>query len=342
MDYLVLYLPLWGGVLFWLFYFAEPRRVVVGLLCNLWLLSCAFALAYLMLSSQSALMRVLVSLAAGLLSLVLAFGVYGLIFFLLRNASIVLRRERRRPANMLTLFLGIGLIVQVILTALQPWLFTSRRYQLAFFAFNVLGVYLLLCSTSFLTASLLNWTYRPRRRLDAVIVLGGGLVDGDRVPPLVRSRVDRAIALYNRQRRRARPPVLLFSGGQGKDETISEARAMQAYAVQKGVLAPDTLVEEQSQNTRENFVYSKAVLERSVGTHAHCAFVTNNFHVLRAGILAKRAGLRARGVAARTAAYYLPNAMIRECIATMALYKKWHLCLLGALAVGCLIGILHM
>lgn len=342
MDDLFLHLPLWGGVLFWLFYFAEPRRVTVGLLCNLWLLSCAFGAAYLMLSADNAFMRVLVVIAATLLFLVLAFGVYGLIFFLLHNAKIVLQREKRRPANMLTLFLAIGLIVQVIVMALQPSRFASQRFQLVFFAFNVLSAYLLLCSTSFLTASLLNWTYRPRRRLDAVIVLGGGLMDGGRLPPLIQSRVDCAIALYNRQCKRARPPLLIFSGGQGADETISEARAMQAYAVQKGILEPDTLLEEHSQNTRENFAYSKALLERSVGKRARCAFVTNNFHVLRAGIIAKKTGLRARGVAARTAAYYLPNAMIRECIATMALYKKWHLCLLGLLAAGCLIGILHL
>ena len=72
--------------------------------------------------------------------------------------------------------------------------------------------------------------------------------------------------------------------------------------------------------------------------HPQTARCTLCYHI--AGPLSER--LRARGVAARTAAYYLPNAMIRECIATMALYKKWHLCLLGALAVGCLIGILHM
>lgn len=339
---LVLYLPLFGGVLFWLCYLVEPRSVLVGALCNLWLLACAFSAAYLMLSADNALLRGLVVLAATLLSLVLAFGVYGLVFFLLRNAKIVLQREKRRPANMLTLFLAIGLIVQAVVMALRPSQLVSQKFQLVFFSFNVMSAYLLLCSTSFLTASLLNWAYRPQRRLDAVIVLGGGLVDGDRLPPLIESRVDRAVMLYDRQRKKTRPPVLIFSGGQGPDETTSEARAMQAYAVRRGVLEPDTLLEEELRNTRENFACSKALLERRAVTNARCAFVTNNFHVVRAGIIARKNGLRARGVAARTAAYYLPNAMIRECIATMALYKKWHLCLLGLLAAGCLMSILQL
>ena len=54
-------------------------------------------------------------------------------------------------------------------------------------------------------------------------------------------------------------------------------------------------------------------------------FVTNNFHLFRAGIYAKRVRLKAQGVGAKTAFYFLPNAFIREFIAYLNLYRSYHI-----------------
>jgi uncharacterized SAM-binding protein YcdF (DUF218 family) len=50
-------------------------------------------------------------------------------------------------------------------------------------------------------------------------------------------------------------------------------------------------------------------------------FVTNNFHLLRAAHFARRAGLGPEGVGAKTAWYYIPNAVMREFIAFLAMHK---------------------
>jgi hypothetical protein len=63
--------------------------------------------------------------------------------------------------------------------------------------------------------------------------------------------------------------------------------------------------------------------ERAGGRSYSCAFVSNGYHLLRAGIYAKKAGLqKARGLGAKTARYYRPNAIIREYIAFLAMRKK--------------------
>ena len=53
-----------------------------------------------------------------------------------------------------------------------------------------------------------------------------------------------------------------------------------------------------------------------------CIFVTNDYHVFRAGTYARQIGLKAEGVGCKTAFYYWPNAFIREYIAIMAQHKK--------------------
>jgi hypothetical protein len=52
--------------------------------------------------------------------------------------------------------------------------------------------------------------------------------------------------------------------------------------------------------------------------------VTNNYHVLRSSILARRAGLKIDGVGAKTSWYYLPNAIFREYVAYLSLFKTWN------------------
>ena len=67
------------------------------------------------------------------------------------------------------------------------------------------------------------------RHADFVVVLGAGLLDGGRVPPLLASRLDRGHAVYRGLAARGNDPVLIVSGGKGSDERVSEADAMARY-----------------------------------------------------------------------------------------------------------------
>ena len=315
--------------LFCALYYVNPYRVANGFLFDI-----AVVLAgccVVLLGAQhpnlffSGLFFILLALAAFLL----VFGVYLLIILLFINAGIMLRRERHSAANLLTLFLAIGLCVCMALLFAKPQHF-PWPLQLFLGALAVLLLFYLVHAVGFFSAWCLACFYPARKNKDFIIVLGSGLLDGDRVPPLLAGRIDRAIRFYEKQKkaRPGRAPKLLFSGGQGVDETLPEAVAMQRYAIAKGVPEADTLAETQSVNTAQNMAYSKRIMDEAMGgARYRCLFCTSNYHLFRAGLYARGAGLRCHGIGARTALYYLPTALLREYIAVVLMHKKKNLIL---------------
>lgn len=144
---------------------------------------------------------------------------------------------------------------------------------------------------------------------DAVIVLGAGL-RGENVSRSLKCRLDAAVAYH------AKNPdaVIVVSGGQGENEDIPESLAMKRYLVAAGV--PENLIIEESlsTSTRENFAFSKSILDERFGGDFCVAFITNDYHVPRAGFLASDAGFDeiAHMHAATPPILLIPGA-VREC-----------------------------
>ncbi len=181
----------------------------------------------------------------------------------------------------------------------------------------------------FLSAYFLYQFNRPRLNQDYIIVLGSGLIN-DKVPPLLASRIQKAIDFYHKQAAVTSPPTIIFSGGQGPDEGLPEAEAMQKFAIEKGIPIEHTLQENQSVNTYQNMLFSKQIMDDSKQGEAYNSiFATNNFHLFRAGIYARLAGLNSQGIGAKTAFYYWPNAMIREYVAIVVMGRKRHMKIVG-------------
>jgi uncharacterized SAM-binding protein YcdF (DUF218 family) len=158
------------------------------------------------------------------------------------------------------------------------------------------------------------------RDADFVVVLGSGLKDGGRVPPLLASRLDRGRVVFGKLTARRRDPVLIVSGGKGSDEQISEAEAMARYLIDSGFPADRIVREDQSRTTEENMTYSKALMERARPGY-RCIIVTSNYHVFRAAIIARRTGVNGQVTGARTAGYYWPSATLREFAAVFLTYR---------------------
>ena len=79
-----------------------------------------------------------------------------------------------------------------------------------------------------------------------------------------------------------------MSGGQGKDEDLSEAEAMKDYAVKRGYDPDLILLEDKSTNTYQNMVYSKAVAIKDYGNEKFkVKFFTNNYHLLEPDCMRK-------------------------------------------------------
>lgn len=150
---------------------------------------------------------------------------------------------------------------------------------------------------------------------DAVVVLGAGL-RGERVTRLLAQRLDKAVefSLNNPG------AVIVVSGGQGPDEDISEALAMERYLIARGVPAESIIKEDASTSTFENISYSKAILDDLFDDTYEIAVITNDFHVLRAVRVADRLGLAATHLHAATEWNGIPFYYSRECL---AIVKFW-------------------
>ena len=91
--------------------------------------------------------------------------------------------------------------------------------------------------------------------------------------------------------------VAVLSGGQGQGEEISEARCMFEKITGDGIDPDRLFLEDESTNTWENIRSSLAVI-RENGLSEKTAVVTNDYHIARAKLIAKKAGLSAEGVSA--------------------------------------------
>ena len=182
-----------------------------------------------------------------------------------------------------------------------------------------LFIYFMITFGGFFLYSLLYCLMPRRMNCNYIIIHGAGLKKDGTVTPLLRQRIDKAIKVYKKCRNN---PKFVPSGGQGGDEVISEAAAIRNYLLDKGIKDEDIVMEDKSTTTYENLKNVKEMLdEREKGRKYSCIFVTNNYHVLRTSFYAKKLKMRAQGVGAKTAGYFLPSAFIREYVAVMKMNK---------------------
>ncbi|ACA40758.1 conserved hypothetical protein [Lysinibacillus sphaericus C3-41] len=276
-------------------------------------------------------MAVVIPLIA--LFLLIPFAIIALMFGLFLNARVLMKREGRRLANSLTLLVALGILLFILLPIIYPASLFSSHLQPIFAGVSLITFYFFIHLSNFLSAYFLYQFNRPKYNQDFIIVLGSGLIN-DKVPPLLASRIQKAIDFYHKQATVSTPPTIIFSGGQGSDENLPEAEAMQRYAIEKGIPIEHTLQENRSVNTYQNMLFSKQIMDDiKQGEAYNSIFTTNNFHLFRAGIYARLAGLNSQGIGSKTAFYYWPNAMIREYVAIVVLERKRHMKLIAPIII---------
>lgn len=265
------------------------------------------------------------SLKHSVFSLLAGFGIFliPVVFFLsavflIVNGILILKKESKSLANSLSLLLGLFMIAGSILSvAGMVYLQDVSVWRSLFFLALATECYL---AFSFVAFFLYSWlyTYMPKNmNCDYIIVHGCGLMNGETVTPLLKGRVDKAVGIYHKSGKR---PKLVVSGGKGNDEKISEAQAMKNYLLENNFPAEDIIMEDKSSTTFENLKNVKEMLDTNGEKHNYI-FVTNNYHVFRTGMFARKLKMKAQGVGCRTAAYYWPSAFIREYIAILVKFK---------------------
>lgn len=207
--------------------------------------------------------------------------------------------------NLATLLLGTVLILFGV--------FYNKLYRWIKIVFALCLALLIICMSLLLGFGTNN---NVNYKEDAVIVLGAA-VHGERPSlPLVR-RLDAAVQYYSKN-----PDVkIVVSGGQGPQEAVTEASAMEKYLISNGIPQDNIIKEELSTSTYENFCNSKALFDSTLGDNYSAAFITNEYHIYRAGLTARDAGFQnITHIHSHTPWYsYLPSTL-REC---MAVIKVW-------------------
>ena len=164
--------------------------------------------------------------------------------------------------------------------------------------------------------------HTPKYDKDYIIILGCKIRSDGTVTPLLKARVDKAIKFRNKQKEVTNKDlVFIASGGQGKDEVISEGLAIKNYLLTQGIKEKEILLEDKSTTTYENIKYSKELIKKD----SNIALSTTNYHVFRACEIAYNQGVKVEGIGANTKPYFWINAFVREFVATLSRTKKYHI-----------------
>lgn len=266
----------------------------------------------------------MITLAAGFLGVPLLIFFSGI--FLIYNGFILLKREGKSKVNYLSLVMGILIIAFYIIIFVRAYgsdyfIFYQNHWLNIFFIFVIYSYIIFgFAFAGFFLYSLLYNFIPKRKNYDFIIIHGAGLLNGERVTPLLKRRIDKAVEAFKKSRNSN--IKLIASGGQGADEKISEARAIFNYLMEEtDVPGKAVLLEDQSKTTYQNLLFSKKLGE-SLVENPRFLFVTNDYHVFRTSTYAKKIGIRGDGLGCSTASYYLPSAFIREYVA-LCVKMKW-------------------
>lgn len=156
----------------------------------------------------------------------------------------------------------------------------------------------------------------------AMVILGCQVMEWG-PSTLLQDRLDEALAFL------ADHPelIVVVSGGQGDNEPTTEARAMADYLIERGVAEEQILLEDRSRSTRENLLYSKALLD-AAGIDGDVVVVSNGFHLTRVRLLLGRlygdGAVLSTLAAPSSHAPSLRNMYIRESLALMKSFLLDH------------------
>ena len=285
-----------------------------------------YSIAGMLLDSAAAYVR----LSA---PLILVFAV----LLVISNISL-LRHEVRRFVNVL------GILLAFLMVGGEVLLFFADRYasgsvreiMIHDLLINLFACFYLYFECMVIGAAagdVIAARYQPAMDKDYIIILGCSIRKDGTPTPLLAGRINRALGFYRKQlETTGKAAILVPSGGQGKDEVISESLCMRNYLTEHGVPDEHILMEDRSSNTFENMKFSKELIH-AANPNAKVAFSTTNYHVFRSGMMGRRVKLRAQGMGSKTKWYFWPNAAVREFAGLLQNHRIKQVIILGSMIV---------
>ncbi len=154
-------------------------------------------------------------------------------------------------------------------------------------------------------------TDKNKDEADYVVVLGAGL-RGEEISLTLKQRLDATLEIFKGE-------TVIVTGGQGYNETIPEAVAMKKYLVENGLSEEKIILEDKSENTKENLDNAKNIIKEHSGkelSDVKVKIITSDYHCYRAKMLAERQGyFNISSYGARSHPLLVPSHYIREALA---------------------------
>ena len=151
-----------------------------------------------------------------------------------------------------------------------------------------------------------------RDKCEYLLILGGNVIGADTPSPQLFERMKSAAAYLDEN-----PEVIAVPcGGCFRDgQKKSEAAIIADYLVEQGIDGSRIILEDNSTTTYENFEFGTKIIENHAGRpldEIKIAFLSSDYHIHRAAVIAKRCGVRNCGrVSSPTPGEAMPR-FIRE------------------------------
>src|SRR5699024_6548223 len=123
---------------------------------------------------------------------------------------------------------------------------------------------------------------------------------------------------------------LMKPDGHGGCVVLPEVVVMAKYAQNGEIDEAHIIIEDKAVNTCQNLLFSKQLIDQDLekenkSSKPTIVTVTNNFHVFRSLLWAKKVGVRCDGAGSKTKFYFWLNALIREFIGVLYMQRKFHI-----------------
>lgn len=139
----------------------------------------------------------------------------------------------------------------------------------------------------------------------AYMILLGAKVNGEEMSLALQYRAKEAVKYLQDNKE----TTVIVTGGQGAGEAITEAEAVSRFLLDNGIEKERIIKEERSTSTYENLKFAKTFIEED---HPEVLIVSNDFHLFRASLIAKRLEMKPDTLAADTPQIVKLKLNIRE------------------------------
>ena len=147
---------------------------------------------------------------------------------------------------------------------------------------------------------------KPQKNASVIVL--GCKVNGENPSLSLLARMDAALTYLENNPE----SVCVVTGGQGKEEVVTEASVMERWFKERGIAGDRLIVEDRASDTEENLLFSMQLLREKLGREPEVVIATNDFHVYRALYLAKDLGYDASPISAATPWWLYPTYVVRE------------------------------